>query len=164
MILKQALLTGALIGLGLHICPMAQATDSSGSSAAELENPILISEAAPVNFATITNDPAGDTITLSPEGVISATGASTFSGTPSAATFTITGSPSAGVSISFSTGDTITGPGAAMPLGNFTTNAGGSPGFDGSGDLSFNVGASLTINPAQVAGSYAGTYTLTVEY
>ena len=36
--------------------------------------------------------------------------------------------------ISFSSSDTLTGPGTAMALGNFAHDAGGSPAFDGAGD------------------------------
>ena len=58
----------------------------------------------------------------------------------------------------------MTGPGTAMALGNFTHDAGGSPAFDGSGDLSFNVGADLTVNASQAAGEYSGSYSVTVDY
>jgi hypothetical protein len=51
-----------------------------------------------------------------------------------------------------------------MNLGTFTHDAGGSPAFDVSGDLAFDVGANLTVNATQTAGSYSGTYTVTVDY
>jgi hypothetical protein len=164
MNMKKLLLTGAIATMGLAMTSTAQATDETADATAEIETPIAITEDVSMDFATIVNDPLGDTITLTAAGGISGTGASTFSGTPLAGSFSVTGTPSAPVTISFSTGDTLTGPGTAMPLGTFTTNAGGSPAFDVGGDLSFDVGADLTINAAQVGGSYAGTYTLTVEY
>ena len=130
----------------------------------EIQQVIQITEDTAMDFATITADPSGDTVTLSTAGGVSSTGASTFSGTAAAGAFSVTGTPSAAVSISFSSGDTLTGPGAAMSLGNFAHDAGGSPAFDGSGALALNVGADLGVNAGQVGGAYSGTYTLTVDY
>lgn len=123
-----------------------------------------IVEDTAMDFATIIIDITGDTITLTPAGSISANNLSFFSGSPSAAQFSVTGDASTAATISFSSGDTLSGPGASMALGTFTHDAGGSPAFDGSGDLSFNVGASLTINASQASGSYSGVYTVTVDY
>lgn len=144
--------------------PQANAADVTGNASATIQTPIALSEDTAMNFATIIADTSGDVVTLTPAGSISAANTSTFSGTAAAGAFSATGGANAAVSISFSTGDTLTGPGTAMPLGTFTTDAGGSPAFDGSGDLAFNVGADLTINAAQTAGAYSGTYTLTVNY
>ncbi|MCB1782814.1 MAG: DUF4402 domain-containing protein [Alphaproteobacteria bacterium] len=142
----------------------AHAASQTGNASAVIQNPIVITEDTAMDFATIIADQAGDTVTLTAAGSISASGSSTFSGSPAAGAFSVTGTPSAAVTLSFSTGDTLTGPGTAMPLGNFTNDAGGSPAFDGSGNLAFNVGADLTVNATQTAGSYSGTYTVTVDY
>lgn len=142
----------------------AQAADQTGNATAEIQQALIITEDTAMDFAVIIADPIGDTVTLTAANAISAANASTFSGTTAAGGFSVTGTPSAAVTISFSSGDSLTGPGAAMALGTFTTDAGGTPAFDGSGDLAFNVGANLGVNAAQVGGSYAGTYTLTVDY
>ncbi len=142
----------------------AQATDITGNASATIQQAIVLTEDTAMDFATIIADASGDTVTLSTLGAVSATGTSTFSGTAAAGAFSATGTPSAAVTISFSSGDTLTGPGAAMGLGTFAHDAGGSPAFDGAGDLSFNVGADLTVNAGQVGGAYSGTYTLTVDY
>ena len=164
MDIKKLLLAGAFVITAASLTTKAHATDETADASAQIENPIVISEDVSLDFATIINDPAGDTITLTTAGAISGTGSSTFSGTPLAADFSLTGTPSAAVNISFSTGDTLTGPGTAMALNNFQHSAGGSPAFDGSGDLSFNVGADLVVNASQTGGAYTGTYTLTVDY
>ncbi len=162
-IMKKLALVG-MAGLGAVAVSQAQAADVTGNASATIQQAIALTEDTAMDFATIVADPTGDTVTLTAAGAVSSTGASTFTGTPAAGAFSATGTPSAAVTISFSAGDTLTGPGAAMGLGTFTTDAGGSPAFDGSGDLSFNVGANLTVNAGQVGGAYAGTYTLTVDY
>lgn len=142
----------------------ANAADQTGNASANIQQAIQITEDTAMDFATIVADSAGDTVTLTAAGAVSSTGSSTFTGTPAAGSFSVTGTPSSAVTISFSSGDTLTGPGTAMPLGSFTTDAGGTPSFDGSGDLSFDVGADLTVGASQTAGAYSGTYTLTVDY
>ena len=151
----------ASVGAGAQY---AHAADQTGNASAVIQNPIVITEDTAMDFATIIADAAGDTVTLTAAGSISSTGSSTFSGTPAAGAFSVTGTPSAAVTLSFSTGDTLTGPGTAMNLGTFTHDAGGSPAFDVAGDLAFDVGANLTVNATQTAGSYSGTYTVTVDY
>ena len=129
--------------------------------------------AAPVNsliqetsmsFATIIGDPFGDNITLTPSGSISGQNGSIFTGAPIPAEFSVKGDNNTAVSISFSTGDTLTGSGDSMALSGFTHDAGASPAFNGAGNLFFNVGATLAINAGQAGGSYSGLYTITVDY
>lgn len=154
-----------LTGLGLGtMASKAIAADVTGNATAEIQAPIVLSEDTAMDFATIIADPAGDTVTLDLADAVSSTGASTFSGTPASADFSATGTASAAVSISFSTGDTLTGPGTAMALGNFQHDGGGTPAFDGTGNLALIVGADLTVGASQTAGTYTGTYTLTVDY
>ena len=162
-ITKLALI--GMTGIGLvTAASQANATDVTGNADAVIQTPIVLTEDTSMDFATIVADAAGDTVTLTAAGAISSTGSSTFSGTPAAGAFSATGDASTAVTISFSSGDTLTGTGTAMPLGTFTHDAGGSPAFDGTGNLAFNVGANLTVNASQAAGSYSGTYTLTVDY
>ncbi len=142
----------------------AQAADVTGNASATIQSAITLTEDTAMDFATIVADAAGDTVSLAADDSISATGSSTFSGTAAAGAFSATGSPSAAVTISFSSGDTLTGPGTAMGIGTFVTDAGGSPAFDGTGNLAFNVGADLTVGASQAPGAYSGTYTLTVDY
>lgn len=123
-----------------------------------------LTEEASMSFATIIGDPFGDNITLTPSGSISGQNGSIFTGSPVSAEFSVKGDNNTAVSISFSTGDTLTGSGDNMPLSNFTHDAGTSPAFNGAGNLFFNVGATLTINAGQAGGSYSGLYTVTVDY
>lgn len=123
-----------------------------------------LEEDNPMSFGAIVVDPLGDTVVLTPGGVISGQNLSVFSGMAAGGEFSAQGDPLAAISISFSSGDALTGAGTAMGLGTFTHNAGGTPAFNGAGNLTFNVGATLTINASQAAGQYSGTYTVFVDY
>ena len=159
-------LTLTALGAGLLTAPLmeAKAADATGNASATIQSPISVSETTAMDFATIVADATGDTITLTPVGGISAANTSTFSGSPAAGAFSATGDASTAVTISFSSGDVLSGPGTDMALGTFAHDAGGSPAFNGSGNLTFNVGAALTVNASQTAGAYSGTYTVTVDY
>ncbi|MGH1403685.1 MAG: DUF4402 domain-containing protein [Alphaproteobacteria bacterium] len=163
MVKKLGLLSVASVS-AIAFASQAQAVDVTGDASAEIQESLTLVQDTAMDFATIIADSTGDTITLDTADSVSATGASTFTGTAASGEFSATGTPSAAVTISFSTGNTLAGPGAAMGLGSFTNSAGGSPAFDGSGDLNFTVGADLTVNAGQAGGTYTGTYTLTVDY
>ncbi len=166
MTIKSYKLLGgvALVSLMAFAGHSAQAADGTGTATAEIAAAITVTEDTGMDFGIIGADVAGDTITIDTADSVSATGASDLSGTPASGVFTATGTASSTVGISFSSGDTLTGSGTAMPLGNFAHDAGGSPALDGSGSLTFNVGADLTVNASQVAGTYTGNYTVTVDY
>lgn len=125
---------------------------------------ITVSETQQMNYGTIAVTSGGGTVTMATTGIVSPPGGFTVSGITNAGSFHVTGTNNCTVSISFIAGS-LTGPGTAMPIQNFTTNAGPTPTLAPSGGaLDFNVGADLVVNPNQVGGTYNGTYTVTVIY
>ena len=152
-----------------------QGTGSAGSGTATVNLPISItifsplsaSQVTPLSFGDVSST-GGATITMSSAGTRSITsGTATLD--PSApgtnAVFNITGQQNTAVTVTLPTSTTLTGPGAAMTVNNFTSNpATGSTTLDSSGNLTLNVGADLIINSGQVPGSYTGTYTITISY
>jgi len=165
MNLNKTLLIAALAGGSIVSFPhIVKATTTSGTANAILRAAISLVENTQLDFDTIDADVAGDTITITPAGTVTATGSSVASGSPAAGAWSATGDASAAVTVSFSVGDTLTGPGTAMPLNNFAHDAGGTPAFDGGGALAFAVGADLTVGAAQTAGTYSGSYDVTVDY
>jgi hypothetical protein len=60
----------------------------------------------------------------------------------------------------------LLGPGAAMQIRNFTTDAGANPMLlpPRPSHLDFSVGADLLVNAGQAGGNYSGVYTVTVIY
>lgn len=151
-------------GMGvLASASVAFATDQTGNASADIQQAISITEDTAMDFGNIAVDGAAGTVTISSAGSVSGPAGYSFSGSPAAGTFTASGDASTAVTISF-TGGSLTGPGTAMTLSNFTHDAGGSPALDGTGNLTFNVGADLGVNLSQASGAYSGTYTVTVNY
>ena len=153
----------ALVGGMAATSGSALATDQTGNASAQIETQITITEDTAMDFGTIAVDGSGGTVTISAAGAVTGPGAYSFSGSPAAGTFTASGDASTAVTITFTNGS-LTGPGTAMTLNNFTHDAGGTPTTNGSGDLTFNVGADLVVNAAQASGAYTGTYTVSVNY
>ena len=134
------------------------------SCEAYAQTAITLEQRRDMDFASIAADPAGDTITLTPADDISGTNVSLFIGGTQAALFRARGDRNSAVTISFSSGDFLSGPGANISLGNFVHDAGATPTIGNNQQLNFNVGATLTINPAQLGGDYSGTYSVFVDY
>ena len=127
---------------------------------------ITLTENTAMSFGTIGVVAGGGTVTLNTAGSRTAPAGFFLSGTTAAGQFTASatsGAKNCAVVISFTAGS-LTGPGTAMTINNFTNNAGASPTLDGSGNLSFKAGADLIIGANQKGGSYSGTYTVTVIY
>lgn len=82
-----------------------------------------------------------------------------------AGAFAVTGNPSTAVTITLPSSITLSGPGTAMTVNNFASYpANGNATLDSTGAMTLNVGASLNVGTNQAAGTYSGTYTLTVSY
>jgi hypothetical protein len=153
-----------LAGAGVFAsASVALAADQTGNASAAIQQAISITEDTAMDFGTIAVDGSGGTVTIDSAGSVTGPAGYTFTGSPAAGTFTASGDASTAVTISFTAGS-LTGPGTAMTLNNFTHDAGGTPTTDGVGDLTFNVGGDLVVNAAQASGAYSGTYTVTVNY
>jgi Mat/Ecp fimbriae major subunit len=154
--LGQAMLAGAALALllGAAVVPASAACNKA----------ITVTETQQMNYGTIAVTSGGGTVTMATTGTVSAPGGFTVSGITNAGSFHVTGTNNCTVSISFVAGS-LTGPGTAMQIQNFTTNAGSTPILNPAGGvLDFNVGADLIVNASQLGGSYSGTYTVTVIY
>ena len=136
----------------------------SSSAGAKPLKPITLAQVRAMHFATIFPDTSGDVITLTPASARSATGGSTFAGVAYSGQFFARGEKNSTVSISFSSGDTLTGPGTAMPLDNFIPDTGFVFQFPSNGKQTIYVGADLTVGAFQMSGQYNGNYVITLEY
>ena len=72
----------------------------------------------------------------------------------------MTGASGASYSVTVPASVSLTGPGTAMTA-TLTNDGGGS--LTGGTDT-FNVGGTLSVGASQTAGSYSGTYTVSVNY
>jgi Mat/Ecp fimbriae major subunit len=131
---------------------------------AACNKPITVSETLQMNYGTIAVTNGGGTVTMNSNGTVSPPPGFTVSGITNAGRFLVTGTNGCSVTISFVAG-ALAGPGTAMQINNFTTDAGANPTLaPPAGQLTFNVGADLIVNAAQKGGNYSGTYTVTVIY
>ena len=135
----------------------------AGPALAACNAAITVTERQQMNYGTIAVTSGGGTVTMSTTGTLSAPAGFVLSGATSAGRFRVTGSANCGVLISFVAGS-LTGPGTAMQIQNFITDAGTNPTLNLVGRLNFNVGADLVVNAGQAGGSYSGAYTVTVIY
>jgi hypothetical protein len=148
------------VGLGSH---QALATSQTGHASAQIVQAIAVTENTQMAFGFIIPPAGAANVVLTPAGVPSGAGF-TFQGGAVGGKFTAQGTATEPAVITFSTGDTLTGPGTPMALDTFTTDAGASPVFAAGNTLTFNVGATLHVGASQLAGPYNGTYTVTVNY
>lgn len=157
-------LLGTTIGV-ICMASAALAVVATGNADAIIRKALTATENTHMNFATIQSPPAGGTVTISSAGAVStAASGFVFSGSPTAGNFTLTGDNSTPLTVSFTNGS-LTGPGSAMALQNFTSNpAIGSVSTSSGGSVSLNVGADLIVGASQTSGTYAGTYQVTVSY
>ncbi len=133
-----------------------------------LLKPISISSPADLDFGTMVPTGTDGTVTVTPAGAISSVNVDLFGGFPAAAAFTVTGASAQAYVITLPSSTILTdGGGSTMTVGPvpaFTDDAGPTPTLDGAGNATVNVGATLHVGGAQVAGTYSGTFTVTVNY
>jgi len=139
--------------------------------------PLTIAKVLDLNFGKFMSGTgaAAGTVVVGTDNAQSVTGGVTTSAalgaTAKAATFTITGEPNATYAITYPAQTTLTGTGGdPMTIGSFTNavNVGsvalGVGTLPGSGPQVLSVGATLDVGAEQVAGSYAGTLDVAVNY
>lgn len=143
----------------------AFAASATGNAAADIAQPIAVTEAQQLNFGRVVPSGTSGTVTIATDGSRSISGGvSTLGGTVQAGTFDVTGEGSAEYSVSLPASISLSdGSGNSMTVDSFNDNAGSPPSLSGGSD-SFSVGAALSVGANQTPGSYSGTYTVTVNY
>jgi spore coat protein U-like protein len=159
----------ALAGIALvsmaATAAQAQATATTGASVT-IADPIAITKTADLSFGTVVPSAAAGTVVVSTSGTRSVTGGvSALGGTITAAAYSVTGYGNSTYSIALPTSVSLTGPtgATAMSASSFAHSADASPALSGGSD-SFTVGATLSVGANQAAGTYSGTFDVTVAY
>ena len=164
----------AILFSGVSVMSSAQntATSESVNAAANIISPLGITSTGSLNFGTLVSMATSYTATVGTDAnrTLSNDNAAKVGGiasTVTVPTFNVTGDSNAKFSITLPVSTSLTttsgGETATMTVDNFVHNAGISPKLD-SGAASFKVGATLNVGNAQKAGSYTGTFTVTVAY
>jgi hypothetical protein len=143
---------------------VAAATLALLPAAAHADWPTLANN-TPLAFGSVIAGPTPGTVTISTAGVRTTAGGVVAYGAAgyNAATFTLTvwAGPNRNYRVILPANTTLTGPGTPMTVDTFTSNP-----SSGTATLwvavPISVGATLHVGANQAAGSYSGTFTLTV--
>ena len=149
----------------------AHAASTQAASTSTVVTPINIVQAADLSFGSFAPSAAAGTVTVSPNNSRGVTGGVTgMAGGSTAAQFTVTGQGTSTYSINV-VGTALTSGGNSMaftPITDLTASAITSgtvtTGALTAGTQTIFVGGVLTVGANQVAGSYSGTITATVDY
>lgn len=160
---KALLIAGATAAV--VVSPLAAKADSASASAsATISAPLTISKTADLSFGVIAPSASQGTVTISNAGSRTGSNVDLLSGgTASAASFSISGQSNASYSISIPGNATLTS-GANGMTATLTSDAPTTPSLNGSGQATVNVGGELGVGANQAAGSYTGTFSVTVAY
>lgn len=142
------------------------ATSATGTATAEVLSTLTVTNTADLRFGQIAANTGGSVI-VNADLSVSSSGDLISTGTRAPATFDVTGAPNAVVIVSLPTAAvdlTRSGGTETMSLSGFNTDPNGAFQLDTSGAGSFAVGGTLTVNSGQVAGTYSGTFSVSVEY
>ena len=147
------------VGLGSH---QSMAASQTGHANAAIVGAINLTETTALNFGFIIPGASAGTLVVPPTGAPIATTVTYLNGAV-AGLWNVQGTNGQPMVVTLDVSDTITGPGPAMTIDTFTTDA---PATFTSGSVNFHVGATLHVGTSatQTAGPYAGTYTVVVNY
>lgn len=164
MKIKALLIAGATAAVVAAPFAAKAADSATASASATVSAPLTISKTTDLSFGTFAATNVAGTVTVSNTGTRTSSNVDLLSGgTTSAASFAIAGQSNASYSISIPASATLTS-GANSMTATLTNNAPGSPALNGSGQATVGVGASLAVGASQAAGSYNGSFTVTVAY
>lgn len=153
----------AIVGFAFSAATFAQAT---ATASATIISPIAISKTADLSFGNIAPGASGGNATVSNAGVRSLSGTLTGPSTGiTAAGFTVTGLSGASFTITLPASVTLTSGANSMTLDTWDNALGAGPNYTlTGGSISFGLGGVLHVAAAQVAGSYSGSFNVTVGY
>jgi hypothetical protein len=136
-------------------------------ASATVVTPLTIGSATPLNFGAFSPKSAEGKVTIPPSGPRSGENVSLMpTNTGTAATINVAGDPNLTVTLNLPASPVTLSAGSSsvMTVNTFTTNLVGNTQLLPSGMLSFQMGATLTVNPGQATGTYSGVVPITVSY
>ena len=168
-VLKFFTLSAAIFAFSTISFGQGNTASGDASVGARIITPITITNTASMEFGNLLETGSEYAVVLGTGGTTTGDNRPTgLAGTIQSAGFDVTGESGATYTITFleyvilNNGET--GSGNEMTLNNFTSSKTGDTGTLNSGNDSFTVGASLTVNAEQNSGDYTGTFSVTVNY
>ena len=163
-----AVLAVAVTGFGASDANAQATATNSANINALINNPIALNWVQDMDFGEAAPSTVATTIIVKPDGTIDP--ASTAIGTNAAlvkpAQFSVSGLANQAYTVTLPDDVTVVlaGPGTSMPVTGFSHNATGTLSSAATQPDVFGVGATLNINADQTAGSYSGSFNVTVSY
>lgn len=120
-----------------------------------------------LGFGRIVATATAGTVTVSPLGGLTSSGGVVMGNAfgASAASYSVSGQPNAGYSITLPSSCTLSGGGSSMTADGFLSNPASGQSLIGPGGTgSFSLGATLHVGASQRSAPYSGAYALTVAY
>jgi spore coat protein U-like protein len=159
----------ALTLAAMLVTTTAQAANQVSTGRVRTVRPIVINLTRDLDFGSLIIATTAGRATVNPRtDVRTRTGGVTLApgGTPGAARFVVSGTPSRPVQVTLGTRPTLTRSGGTetMTMTAMTMNGGINRTLTAAGTLDLRVGGTLAVAANQVAGVYAGTFTVTVDY
>jgi len=167
---KTVFLLASLFVMMLATQQMKAQVSASATAAANIITPIQISKAGDLYFGNIVAGTTPGTVTVSHDGIRTKSDGVTLPtatpGTITAARFNISGLPNATYSITLPSSTTITKNGGTeqMTIDNFTSDPHETGTITTDGTQILAVGATLNVGANQSAGTYEGSFSVTVAY
>ena len=174
MINKKILSAACIAALTSGFSTSSLSDTTSGTATANVLQPLTLTAGAGMDFGTVSGD------ALNPTTVVLTTGGTTtsgdgayFGGAPAAGGFSVAGGAFLAYNITLPAAATLTHttiPANTMNVNSFNSLSTTTGAIDDTGALSagaidsFTVGATLNMNNGQAAGTYNGTYNVTIAY
>lgn len=162
-------LTIAALSLGLVQGAFAQSVSATANASATVVANLTIANNQGLDFGSLIVSPTvAGTVVMAPDGTRSQTAGVTLvtgSGTPTPATFRVSGQPNAQYTIALPTNPvTVTSGSNSMTVTGFNSSPSATGTLDGGGLQTFAVGATLIVGAGQAVGTYSGTFSVSASY
>jgi hypothetical protein len=160
----RRLATLALAAFGTLACQGALADTKTAGSSATVMIPLVITKTADLRFGSFAPTAAAGTVTIATTGARSSSGVQLSSMvTSGAAAFSLAGDTTATYAITLPSSATLTSGANSMTINSFTSNPSGTGALvAGAGTVA--IGGTLAVAASQAAGSYTGTFSVTMNY
>lgn len=158
-----------IAAVGIVATTSAEAATQNGVGRSRIVRPITITVTRDLDFGTIVRGATAGTVTMNPRtDARTRTGGTVLvgGGTPGAARFAVSGTPSRPVQVTLGPRPTLTRVGGTetMTMATLTMNGGINRTLSAAGALDLRVGGRLNVAANQVAGVYTGSFMVTVDY
>lgn len=160
----------ALVGLslGAYASAAQNSATGTGTANARIITAISIVPGTALNFGDIVPSAAAGTVAVSTAGVRTSAGGATLGSATgvAAGAFTVSGQANATYALTLPANGvvTVTSGANSMGVNSFVSNPSGTGTLSAGGSQALAVGATLSVGINQAAGSYTGTYQVTVAY